>query len=259
MALALLAAPAPAIGDARLEISGTVNASGPSFEVRLDVANRGDARADSLTVQGELLGRTDEARLDDGVGPGETRSLVLRFPAEVPRSGVHALLMLVGYSLPSGVGVSERSFLLLIVGERAPPAVRLFLPPEVPLGDMGRLEVGIESADGTAHRVRLRAATARGLRAEAPAGEIDVPAAGRASASVRLLRGSAPWGASQRVLLIAGTSDEPLERTTVETSLVRVRSDPAWMPRLRRPLLVAAALLLGAAIAAEVLRFRAAA
>lgn len=232
-----------------------MEAAGDSLLVRVDLANRGDAKTGAVTVEGELLGRRDEARLERGIAPGETGSALLRYPLDVPRPGVHPLLLLLGYTRPGGVTMSQRAYMLLSLGANPPPAVKLAVP-EAALLDQATLRVGLESADGAPHRVRLSVATPKGLNGEAPPLSMDVPASGRVTALLRLLRGSVPRDTVQGILVVAGASDGPFERTTVESGVVRVLPDPAWMPRLRRPLLFLALLLVAGAVAAEIWRAR---
>ncbi|HSB62453.1 MAG TPA: hypothetical protein VLI67_12085, partial [Vicinamibacteria bacterium] len=128
--------------------------------------------------------------------------------------------------------------------------------PELSLGVRGDLAVGLESLDGSPHRVRLRVLTARGIRAETPPLEVDVPARGRATATVSLMRSGAARGTRHGILLVAETLGGPLKRTSVAGGVVEVAPDPAWMPLLRRPLVGVALLLLAAAAAIEVARAR---
>lgn len=256
--------PGAARADVRLEVSGSAEAVGNRLEVRVDLTNRGDAGAVApVTVEGELFGRRDVARLERDLPPGGTSSVRLHYPLDVPRPGVHPLTLLLDYA-PAGstaaggvaARLSQRAFLLLALGGSAEPAVRLSVP-EARVETHGAVSVGIESADGAPHRVRLRVETPRGLRAENPPAEVEVPASGRVAASVGLLRAGAPRGSRQGILVVAGARDGPLERTTVVTGVVQVLPDPAYMPRLRRPLVALALVLLAGAAIVEVRRHRA--
>jgi hypothetical protein len=116
----------------------------------------------------------------------------------------------------------------------------------------GDVEVGVESADGAPHRVRVRVQTPAGLQAPDGA-EVDVPTSGRVAASVRVWRSSAPRGSRQPLIVVA----EPLDGATPAASqevTAEVLPDPAWMPRLRRPLGVLALLLMTAAALMELRR-----
>ena len=86
-------------------------------------------------------------------------------------------------------------------------------------------------------RVRLRALTARGMRAEGGPIEVDVPARGEARALVPLVRAGAPRGTVQALLLVAETPDAALARTSVAVANVEVRADPSLFPRVRLPVL----------------------
>ncbi len=232
-----------------------------SIEVRVSLKNVGDRGAGSVNVEGELLGRRQEGSLDQGVPAGESRSLLLRYPPEVPRRGVHALALLFDFTEgPPGADgrpptESQRAFLLLALGANPPPAVRVDAA-EGRLETRSSLAVGLESLDDAAHRVRLRVLTPHGLRAENPPAEVEVPAVGRVSVPIPLLRSGAPRGSRQGVLLVAEASDGPLARTTVATSVVELAPDSALMPRLRLSLLVLAGLLLASAVALEFRRGR---
>ena len=121
----------------------------------------------------------------------------------------------------------------------------------------GRLEVVVGSADGAAHRVRLRAFTPRGLRSDGDGVEIEVPAQGAVIADLPLVRAGAPRGTQHPVLVVAETVEEPLVRTSVARATVQVAADPSLLPRWRVPILVLACLLLGVAVGVEIwLRFR---
>ena len=235
----------------RFEVAGAADASAEGIDVRVDLSNVGDSAAESLSVEAELLGNRAQARLAR-VPSATSRSVSLRFPANLPRPGVHALTLLLDYTPegPGAVAVSQRAYLLLALGATSEPAVRLSVPG-ASMCWTGTLVVQLESADGAAHRVRLRAEAPRWLRLENPTGEVEVPAQGKALAPVRLFRGTAPWGSRQGLLVVAEAMDGDLARTTVATGVVEIRSDPAWLPRLRRPLLLLAVILLAGALLAE--------
>jgi hypothetical protein len=122
--------------------------------------------------------------------------------------------------------------------------------------------VVLESADGAPHRVRVRIETPPGLQAPDPA-EVAVPATGRGTATVRVWRSSAPRGSRQDLVVIAESIDVPpppsaltAPASTLATTPVTatILPDPAWMPRLRRPLGVLALLLMAAAALLELRR-----
>ena len=118
----------------------------------------------------------------------------------------------------------------------------------------GDVEVDVESADGAPHHVRVRVEAPAGLQAPDPA-EVTVPAAGRVAATVRVWRSSAARGSRQPLLVLA----EPLDGAGPAASqqlFAEILPDPAWMPRLRRPLGVLALLLMAAAALLEVRRRR---
>jgi hypothetical protein len=73
---------------------------------------------------------------------------------------------------------------------------------------------------------------------------------------VRLIRGAAARGQSHRLLTLVRPLDGPLERADLTSSQVDVAADPARLPRLRPGLIGAGLLLLLAAVALEILRWR---
>ena len=158
LAAAVLAAPAPTAPG--FDVAGSVALSGEEeLEVSVDLTNRGNAPAGDVAVLGELAGHYDEAQVAAGIAPGRTGTARLRFPRQVPRPGVYALVLRLDYApqTPAAGGpaaLSQRAFLLLSLGASAPPAVRLSAPAVV-LADRVPLPVALESADGAAHRVRL--------------------------------------------------------------------------------------------------------
>ena len=256
--LALLATPRGAHASARFEVAGTAQSpDGTSLEVTVALQNKGDLLASPLTIQGELVAERREARLDEGVAPGATGRVVLHFPLEVPRPGLHALTLLLEWPvgpLPAqgtlAPMASQRAFLLLTLGALAEPAVRV-VAPDLELETSGTLAVGLESADGAAHRVSVRVLTPHGLNVLEAGGEVIVPATGRATSPITLLRGSAPRESQQGIVVVASVLDGPLERTAVATGVVKLARDPALLPRLRTALWFVAAGLLAAAAYAE--------
>ena len=230
---------------------------GASLEVTVALENKGDQTASPLTIQGELVVERREARLALGVAPGVTEHAVLRFPLEVPRPGLHALTLLLEWPVgpPPADGTlppmaSQRAFLLLTLGAVAEPAVRV-VAPDFELETRGTLAVGLESADGASHRVSVRVLTPRGLNVLDAGGEVIVPATGRATAPVTLLRGSAPRESRQGIVVVASVLDGPLERTAVATGVVSLARDPSLLRPLRPALWLLAAGLLAAAASAE--------
>jgi hypothetical protein len=238
----------------RLEVTGQVEAVDDGLAVRVVLTNRGDTGAAGVVVQGELLGERDEGRLETGIPAGGTGTVPLRFPVEVRRPGVHPVALRLEYQATPDPGVvSQRAYLLLSLGANPPPAIRVSAA-ETHLRDRDPLRVTVESADGAAHRVRLRVLTPKGLNAESPEGEVAVPAQGGVRVDVPILRGSVARPSRQGVLIVAGSTDGSEETTAVATTVVEVAGDPAWLPHLRRPLAAVAFLLLVAAVAIEVRR-----
>jgi len=257
----LLAAGTSARAEAVLDVSGSVVSVAPRLEVRVVVRNRGDRPAVPLEVTGELLGERREARLVDGVPPGGEGAVRLDFDPAHARPGLHALTLLLEHPVegsPDGAGsppvASQRAWLLLAIGGPNPgPAVRL-AAEALHLDVRGDLAVRLESADGASHRVRLRALTARGLRAEGDGAEVTVPAKGTSTAALALVRAGAPRGSRHAVLLVAEALDGPVARTAVLAVPVEVAADPSLLPRLRGPLLLLGLALLAVALGFEVRR-----
>lgn len=220
----------------------------------MDVANRGDAAAATLDVRAEFGDAVEQAKVEGGVPAGETRSVPFRFEPPA-RYGVHLLGLRLDYTEAAATGkaappaTSQRAFLLLSVGANPPPALRVSAE-EATLGTAGTVAVRVESADGAAHRARVRVLTPRGLNANEPV-DVAVPAAGAASADVPILRGSVPRPSRQGVVAVAEVIDGALAHAAVATTVVHVDGDPAVLPRLRASLAALAVLLLLAAAAVE--------
>jgi hypothetical protein len=106
--------------------------------------------------------------------------------------------------------------------------------------------VTVASADGQPHRIRLELYAPRTLRGE-EAVEVDVPAAGGVRAELPVARTGAGRSTRHGVLVVAEAMDGEQTRTSVGQGVVEITPDPAWLPRLRLPMSVLAALLLLAA------------
>ena len=119
----------------------------------------------------------------------------------------------------------------------------------------GDVEIGLESGDGAAHRVRVRVQAPAGLQAPDPA-IVTVSPTGRVTATVRVWRSSAPRGSRQALQVVAESMDGATGPAASAPVFADILPDPAWMPRLRRPLGVLALLLMAAAAALELRRRR---
>jgi hypothetical protein len=117
----------------------------------------------------------------------------------------------------------------------------------------GTLVVRLAANDAAA-RVTLRALTPLGIRADTSPVAVDVPARGEATALVPLVRAGAPRGSRHEVLLVAETTAEPLARSAVAFTIVRVADDPSLLPRLRVPIFALGGALLALAIGYEAVR-----
>jgi hypothetical protein len=247
--------PGPAAAEARLVVSGSARSGDDGLELRVDLSNQGDAATGPLDIEGELLGETVRASLEDGIAPGASSSLPLPFELEATRPGVHPVSLLIEYPGPTAgaPAASQRAYLLVALGAAAEPAVRLAASP-LRLETSGELVIGVESADAAPHRVRLRVDTPRGLRVWRAPGELDVPSSGRVEARVPLLRSGAARPSRHGIVVLAEAVDGELNRTTAATGEVEVAPDPARLPALRRPLGALAAALIALAGAAELRR-----
>jgi hypothetical protein len=249
-----------AAAEVRLDVAGHVREEAGVLVVRVDLTNHGKTAGRAVQVQGELLGARGEATLPGTLDAGTTRAVELRLAVVAPRPGVHGLALHLRY-LPDGAAAgaeadSQRAYLLLALGANPAPSVRLSVP-DARVERYTVVPVRLQSADGAAHRVRLRALAPRGLNALPPEGPVDVPAAGEAAAPLRILRAGAPPFSRAGIVVIAAEVDGPLERTAVATIRVEVVAPRApWLPRVRMPLLVTALALLAAAVIVGLWSFR---
>jgi len=260
LVLGVLAAAAPARGEALLGVAGSVVSVAPRLAVRVVVTNRGDRLAAPLELTGELLGERREAHLAQGVPPDGEGVVLLDFDPALARPGLHALTLLLEHPVEGpadGAGnppmASQRAWLLIALGANPGPAVRM-AADTLDLDVKGDLAVRLESADGAGHHVRVRALTARGLRAEGGGVEVTVPAKGTSPAALPLVRAGAPRGSRHAVLLVAETLDGSVARTAVLAVPVEVAADPSLVPRLRAPLLTLGLVLLAVALGFEARR-----
>ena len=249
--LSLACAALPAAAEVRFEVGGAVESADETLEVRVDVINGGDVAATSVDVRGELGDEVDQVALPNGVPAGATRSVLFRF-ARVPSPGVHVLGLRLDYTEAAAPGrtpvtTSQRAYLLLSLGANPAAALRLSAG-EASISTRGMVPVRLESADGAPHRVRVRVLTPRGLNADSPV-EVQVPAAGAATAEIPVLRGSVPRPSRQGILVVAEVLGEDAAQANVTATLVHIAPDPALMPKLRWPLAaLVVALLLSAAV-----------
>ncbi len=247
---ALAAAPVSAAA-VRLEVGGAVEPSSGGLMVRLDVSNRGDLPATRLDVEGELSGQYAESSLPAGIRAGASQSVWLHFPVPPPRPGVHAVALHLRYPVPGArESASQRAYLLLALGARADPPLRVTAAP-ASFETAGVLRVELESTDGAAHAVRVRVLPPRGLNAlEEP--EVSVPARGAAVAQVPLIRSGPSRSERHELIVLAATTTDGVDSTAVTRASVDLVPHVPVLPRVRIPLAVLGALLLAAAVAVEV-------
>ena len=246
--IAVLALAAPASAEVRLQTAGAVESGPPRVKVRVDLANLGDAPARGVTIEAELLGQRQFSRLEEDL-PGQMGgNATFSFDVGALPPGVYPLALHVQYARSSAAGdtASQRGYLLLALGASPRPAVRVIVP-EVSLDTLAAVPVRLESADVRPHRVRLRLLVPRGLQPYGPEPEVSVPQFGSVTAEMKLLRGGAPRPSMQGLVVLAETIGEAPANASAATAVVAVEADPAWMPRLRWPLLALAVLFLATA------------
>jgi hypothetical protein len=253
----LIACAAAARTEAVLDVAGRVVATEPRLEVSLTLTNRSDRATGPIDVVGELAGQQGDARLASGLEPRGQASLTLDLSSAPRRPGRYALTLLFEHPLegrPDGAGnpplASERGWLMLSFGASPGEAVRLEAEP-LTLDARGTLAVRLESRDAEGRRVRLRALTPRGLRAEGEPIEVDVPPRGVTTARVPILRTSAARGSRATLLLVAETPDAPLADASVAAVAVDVIEEPSRVARLRPLILTLGLALLAAAAVYE--------
>jgi hypothetical protein len=236
-----------------LKVSGALLGTDEQVEVRVDARNIGTEPLLDLAVGGDFLGRHRVAALRD-LEPGAAASVVLRFPfASEWRPGLHVLPLVFDYAAGPGLvppRTSLLAYLLLPLATSASPALRIEVPI-VSLDIRARLAVRLGSIDGQTHRARVRVLTPPGLVALDPYRAVDVPAKGLVTTDVSLLHGAAPAASRQGILVLAEALEGSIERMAVAPSAVDIAADPAWLPRLRAPTSVLAAVLLLAGGLAE--------
>jgi hypothetical protein len=251
---ALLGAPAAPAGAAvRLEVAGEAEPGADGLMVRLDLSNRGDRALPRVDVEGELFGHYAEAALPAGLQAGATERVWLHFPVAPPRPGLHALALNLRYPVldvrePS----SRRACLLLALGARAESPLRVSAAP-ARFETSGTLRVELRAEDGRAHVARVRVLAPRGLNALEER-EVTVPPGAAATAEVPLIRTGASRGESLELIVLAATTTDGVESTATAPARVELFPHRPWLPRLRIPLTVTGALLLAAAVAAELRR-----
>lgn len=247
---------AAARAEVRLEVGGRVEERDGRLAVALTVRNVGNTPAGLVEIEGELLGHYEEERLDPGPTAGGQSEVKLYYPlTDSPRPGVHPLALHLRFTsnVAGAAFVNQRAYLLLALGANPEPAVRLFVSP-ARFETLGGLQVGLESADGQPHRVQLRVLTPRGLNPLGQPPELDLPATGRVTARVELLRGTAARPSRHGIVVLAGVKDGPLERTSAALGEVEVLPDSARVPKLRWALAAVAIALLAAGVGVEVWR-----
>ena len=162
--------------------------------------------------------------------------------------------ILVGeWSRAGGPWSSQAAYLLLALGANPPAAVRVSVG-ETRIETRGRVDVSLESADGRPHVARLRLLTPKGLNPFGEAADVSVPAQGRVSAGLEVLRGSAERKTRHGILVAASTMDGDVQTAAVAEGAVVIEQDPAVMPHLRIPLTLLSIGLLLAATGIEVRR-----
>lgn len=244
----------PAGAAVHLEVGGAAEPGGADgFLVRVDVSNRGDRAAGRVDVEGELFGQYAEGSLPAGVLAGATQSLWLHFPAPPPRPGVHALALHLRYPvIDVHAPASQRAYILLALDVKADSPLRVSAAP-ARFETAGKLRVELRGLDAVAHVARVRVLAPRGLNALEDR-EVTVPAGGLAAVEVPLIRTGPSRGESLELIVLAATTTDGVESTATALASAELFPHRPLLPRLRIPLAVAGALLLAAAVAAELWR-----
>jgi hypothetical protein len=249
---------APVSSPLRFEVQGAVAPDPLGLVARITLRNSGGATATGVRLSGELTGEEDSVSAEAPVPVGGSTELALHLPTSRLTPGVHPLPLLIDFAAADQpqTPLSQRGWLLVFYGQPAgPDTVRLVLS-DLTIRDGAGMVARLSSLDGRGYKVRLRVLTARGLSVPDPVPTVEVPATGTVETRVRLLRGGAPRPSRQGVIGFAEWDDGGLHHTTPATATVDVLPDPAVLPRIRRPLGVAAAVLLLAAGVAEALHAR---
>ena len=237
----------------RLDVGGAVEPSADGLLVRLDVSNRGDVPATRIDVEGELFGHHAEGSLPAGVRAGASRSLWLHFPLPPSRPGVHAVALHLRYPVDGAAEpASQRAYLLVALGARAESPLRVSAAP-ASFETKGALRVELESADGSTHQARVRVLAPRGVNVLEQA-EVSVPAQGTAVARVPLIRTGPSRRERHDLIVLAESTTDGVASTAVARATAELFPHVPVLPRLRVPLAVLGALLLAAAVAAELWR-----
>ena len=163
---ASLAAPAAEAGGAPGRGGlGAQRGRGRLVVVAVQVRNKGDAAAGALRIEGELLGPLRRGRAGERASPRRTwTERPLRFPRRESRGRASTLVALhLDYTLDASrpAAVDQPGRLPAAGPRRQPEAAGPGLRrARRAVETRGRVPVGLESADGAPHRVRLRAADA---------------------------------------------------------------------------------------------------
>jgi hypothetical protein len=242
-----LGAPLFAHASPTFDLTGSFMPASSGVTVLVRVQNRSSARVSAVRIEGAWKRERARTFLQGGLAPGESGEVRFHF-TQSPSPGTHALVLLIDFERDEGGGratpVNEATFLRLGFDAVPPPAVRIVAPP-TSLRETAVAAIGLESADGKAHRVRLWVWPPHVLACDPPLQRVEVPAHGTVTSRVRLFRGLAAHGSGYELLAVAETEDEPLTRTTVASAAVWVGADSAWLPRVRVPFVWAGLLLLG--------------
>jgi hypothetical protein len=236
----------------RFDVSGGASRDESTVLVSLRLRNAGSAAAKQVFVEARLGDSMRELEVSR-IAAGATHDALLPFP--VPsRPGLHALRLRIE-SLEDGApeGTTRKhqpACVLLAIGETGEKALGVEVPPGS-IDVEAHACVRIQSLDHESHRARLFVLPPYGVNVIDAPSEVDVPAQGSASVSIRLLRGSAPRGTRQALLVVAAPLDGAFERAVLASGSLDMAPDPALLPRLRRALAALAVCLLLLALVIE--------
>jgi hypothetical protein len=252
-----LGVPFLAHASSTLDLTGSFMPASSGVTVLVRAQNRTAARVSAVRIEGAWKRERARTFLQGGLAPGESSEVRFHF-TQSPPPGTHALVLLIDFERDEGGGratpVNEVTFLQLGFDAVPAPAVRIVAPP-TSLRESAVAAIGLESADGQAHRVHLWVWPPHVLACDPPRQRVEVPPHGTVTAHVRLFRGLAAHDSGHELVVVAETEDEPLTRTTVASAAVWVGADSAWLPRLR-PYLLVVALLFAAWAAGRQIRIR---
>lgn len=235
--------------DDPIAISGRAWRRDNGLDVDVKLRNACRTALGPLSVEAELFGQVRRGRIKEGLAPGRENALRFRYSRAPSRPGIYPLVLLFEHA-HGAVRISRRGCLLLSLGKNADPAFRVFVD-DMDMQWQAQTTVRLTSLDGRPHRAALRALSGRGLRVVDAERLVNVPAEESARVVFRVLFAGAPRSARQGLLVLASAKDGDVERTSVASSVVRLKDERPWLPWLRWPLAVIGFVLLAFVVVIE--------